>query len=75
MDCTTAARLFEAYCQAATDHFEATEKLASLAGRHSDFAEADRMAKKAYTKCQAARLTLETHWAEHECRSVAAKSR
>jgi hypothetical protein len=74
MECPTAKILFEEYAKASTEHFEAVDKLTSLVGSHDLFADAKRQAENTNAKCIAARLALEKHRNEHNCRASAARS-
>jgi hypothetical protein len=67
MSCPTARVLFEEYSQAATELFEATDKLSALVGQHEAFAAAKKHTDQVYTKCQTSRRALEQHWEEHGC--------
>jgi len=70
MICPTAQALFEDYAEAAMEYFEATDKLADLAGQHGKFEEAKNHAEQVREKCNVARLALEHHWAQHSCRGA-----
>jgi hypothetical protein len=67
MECPIAGNLLEAYSKATMDYFEATERLANLAGEHALFAEGERAAKEKSAECRAAHLALKQHRAEHGC--------
>ena len=68
MGCPAAQALFEDYAQAAMQHFEATDKLANLVGQHGHFEVQKDDVERVHEKCSAARLALEKHWAQHNCR-------
>jgi hypothetical protein len=68
--CPAAQALFEDYAQAAMEHFEATDKLASLVGQHHQFEGQKELVERAHEKCSAARLALEQHRAQHTCRDT-----
>jgi hypothetical protein len=70
MGCPAAQALFEDYAQAAIQHFEATDKLSSLVGKHHQFEEQKELVERAHEKCSAARLALEQHRAQHSCRDT-----
>jgi hypothetical protein len=74
MECPTAKTLLEEYARAATEYFEAVDRLSSLVGSHDQFADAKRQTENTNAKCIAARLALEKHRIEHNCRVVAAGS-
>jgi hypothetical protein len=65
-----AQALFEDYAKAAMEHFEATEKLSGVVGQHGPFNEQNEYTERAREKCNAARLALEQHWAQHSCRET-----
>lgn len=67
MGCPAAEALFENYTQSAMEHFEATDKLASLVGQHHQFEGQKELVERAHEKCSAARLALEQHRAQHTC--------
>ncbi len=48
-------------------YFEAADNLANVTGQ-PEFVEAEKVAEGKYAECQAARLALEQHRAEHGCR-------
>jgi formate hydrogenlyase transcriptional activator len=68
MGCPAAQALFEDYTQAAIEHFEAADTLSNLVGQHGLFEEQKASVERAHEKCSAARLALEQHWAQHNCR-------
>ena len=68
MVCPAAKILFENYATAAIKHFEATDKLSTLVGQHSQFEEQKKCTEKTHEKCSTARLALEQHWTQHSCR-------
>jgi hypothetical protein len=68
MACPTAKILFESYARAAVELFESADKLATLIGRHDQFAEAMKYTKQTHEKCSTARLALAQHRAQHSCR-------
>ncbi len=70
MECPIAQSLFEDYSNLATQYFGAVDILSDLVGAHQDFSDAKRRTDQLKTKCQVARLALENHRAEHNCRAV-----
>lgn len=74
MECPTAKILFEEYATTAVEYFEAVDRLSALVGSHHQFADAKRQTEETNAKCIAARLALEKHRIEHNCRVVAAGS-
>ena len=68
MVCPTAKILFDNFASAAMEHFEATDKLSTLVGQHSQFEEQKECAERAYAKCSTAHLALTKHWTVHGCR-------
>ena len=75
MVCPTAKILFENYANAATEHFEAADKLSTLVGQHGQFEEAKKHAEQAHAKCSIARSALEQHRVQHGCRKGTANGR
>ena len=57
MECQTKT-LFEDYCRATTEYFEAVDTLSSLVGPHDQFTDAQRRTEQTHAKCQLARLAL-----------------
>ena len=74
MECPIAKALFEEYARAATKYFEAVDRLSDLVGLHDLFVDAQRQVEQTNAKCIAARLALEKHRIEHNCRVAAAGS-
>jgi hypothetical protein len=72
MECPTAKTLVEEYTRAATEYFEAVDRLTNLVGSHDQFAVAQRQVEQTNAKCIAAGLALERHRVEHNCRFVTA---
>jgi hypothetical protein len=68
MGCPAAKALLEDYAKAVMEHFEATDTLSNLVGKHGQFEEQKKDVERAHEKYSAARLALEQHWAKHHCR-------
>jgi hypothetical protein len=68
MDCPTARYLLDEYARSTAEYVEAANMLSCLAGSHEHFADAQECAKQTHTRCKLARLALERHRAEHNCR-------
>ena len=73
MECPTAKTLFEDYFRATVEYFEAVDKLSNLVGLHDLFANTKQHTEQTHAKCRLARLALEKHRAEHNCRFEAAE--
>jgi hypothetical protein len=69
MECPTATTLFDKYARAAVEYFEASDDLSNLVGHHDRFAEGKKFAEQTLQRCRTARLALEQHRAEHNCRA------
>ena len=67
MECSTETMLLEDYVQATSDYFDASEKLASLVGQHSQFDDEKENVAHARAKCDMARLALLNHREQHGC--------
>jgi hypothetical protein len=75
MECPTAKTLVEDYSRATTEYFEAFDALSGPIGSHDQFTDAQRRTEQTHQKCRVARLALEKHRAEHNCRVAAAANR
>jgi hypothetical protein len=65
--CPTADALFEHYTIATVEYSEAADNLSNVVGLHDQIGVAKRQTEQAGVRCQAARLALEKHRAEHNC--------
>ena len=70
MACPTAAALFDDYARATVEFFEATDNLANVVGQHGQFAAQKRRVEQAGERCRVARLALQEHWNQHNCREA-----
>jgi hypothetical protein len=70
MVCPTVNGLFENYARAAVELFESADQLATLVGQHGQFAEAKKYTEQTHKKCYTARLALEQHLVQHDCREA-----
>lgn len=69
MDCHVRQNLLVAFVAAALEHADAVNALTDLAGLGSnESVNAKRQTEQTSAKFQAARLALQTHQAEHQCR-------
>jgi hypothetical protein len=67
MECPTATALLHDYTRATTEYFVAVDRLCNLVGSHEQFVVAKRHTEQVFAKCQAARIAMEKHRAEHNC--------
>ena len=73
MECPKAKILFENYAVTAVMYFEAVDKLPVFVGQHERFNESKKDSELALERCRAARIALELHWKEHNCRALMAQ--
>ena len=68
MVCAVAKSLLEDYARAAMEHSEAIDRLSSFVGHEQLEAEKQNV-ERAHEKCSAARVLLQQHCAQHNCRT------
>ena len=69
MVCAVAQSLLENYARAAMEHSEAIDRLSSFVGQHEQFEAEKQNVERAHEKCSAARVLLQQHCAQHNCRT------
>ena len=67
MECSTETMLLDDYAQATSDYFAATDKLACLVGRHSEFGGANANVARVRERCGITRSALLNHREQHGC--------